>query len=246
MKSDLSKRAKEFDLSNIPSHIGMIMDGNGRWAKKKFWNRVRGHEKGTQTVRDMVAFCQEIGIQYLTLYAFSTENWERPAAEVSALMALLKKFIISERQEMADRDIRLNILGQLKRLPLDVQEEAVKTLEMTQNNQGMTLNLAISYGSREEVTAGVRALAEQVRNGRLDPQDITPDLISEHLYTAGMPDPDLIIRTSGEFRLSNFLMWQAAYSEIYITQTLWPDFNQEELISILRDYQKRDRRFGKV
>ena len=230
----------------LPVHVGMIMDGNGRWAQKRLMNRVRGHEKGTRTVRDVVTACRELGIQYLTLYAFSTENWGRPKTEVKALMLLLKKFIISEREEMESRNIRLNILGQIDKLPPDIQEEARQTMDLTRNNTSLVLNLALSYGSREEITRAVRSLADKVRQGRLNPEDITEESISAHLYTAQMPDPDLIIRTSGEFRLSNFLMWQAAYAEIYISDTLWPDFSREELIHILKNYQERDRRFGKV
>jgi undecaprenyl diphosphate synthase len=246
LKSDFSELTKNLDPGKLPCHVGMIMDGNGRWAKKKLMNRVRGHEQGSKTVRDIVTTSRKIGIQYLTLYAFSTENWARPEREVSALMGLLKKFVVSERQELNDQDICLNILGQISRLPKDVQKEACKTLEMTKNNKSMVLNLALNYGSREEITTCVRTLALKVSQGELRPEDITSESISNHLYTRGMPDPDLIIRTSGEFRLSNFLMWQAAYSELYITSTLWPDFTGKEFISILQEYQKRDRRFGKV
>ncbi|WP_022664198.1 isoprenyl transferase [Desulfospira joergensenii] len=249
MRSDPSESgadAKGLNPDILPVHVGMIMDGNGRWAQKRLMNRIRGHEKGTRTVRDIVSACRELGIQYLTLYAFSTENWGRPQAEVKALMVLLKKFIISEREEMESRDIRLNILGQLDKLPGDIQEEAQKTMDLTRENRSMTLNLALSYGSREEITRAVQSLADQVAQGSLKPGDITEESISAHLYTASMPDPDLIIRTSGEFRLSNFLMWQAAYAEIYITDTLWPDFTREEFIHILKNYQERDRRFGKV
>ncbi len=245
MRSDLPG-ARELDPESLPVHVGMIMDGNGRWAKKRLMNRVKGHEKGTQTVRDIVSACRKLGIKYLTLYAFSTENWGRPSREVKALMVLLKKFIISERQEMVSQDIRLNILGQMDRLPGDIQEEAQKTRALTRNNRGMVLNLALSYGGREEITHAVRRLAQKVSQGELTPRDITQESICHHLYTAAMPDPDLIIRTSGEFRLSNFLLWQAAYSEIYITDTLWPDFSPEELVRILKNYQQRDRRFGKV
>lgn len=230
----------------LPVHVGMIMDGNGRWAQNRLMNRIRGHEKGTRAVREIVAACRELEIQYLTLYAFSTENWGRPQGEIKALMHLLKKFIVSEREEMKAKDIRLNMLGQLDKLPLDIQEEARQTMDFTRNNSTMVLNLAVSYGSREEITRAVRNMAAEIKQGSLGPEDVTEEAISAHLYTAGMPDPDLIIRTSGEFRLSNFLMWQAAYAEIYITDTLWPDFTREELIHILKNYQERDRRFGKV
>jgi undecaprenyl diphosphate synthase len=222
------------------------MDGNGRWAKKKLMNRVKGHEQGSQTVRTIVTACTELGIGTLTLYAFSTENWARPKPEVKALMILLKKFIISERDTLIENNIRLNIIGQKHRLPLDVQKEVEKTLALTENNNKMVLNLALSYGSREEITTAVKAIAKKIESKELDSDDITQKIISDHLYTKDLPDPDLIIRTSGEYRLSNFLLWQAAYSEFYISHTLWPDFSKKEFINILNDFQKRDRRFGKV
>ena len=245
MKSDSTADAGPV-LEKMPKHIGIIMDGNGRWAKKKLMNRVKGHETGSQTVRTIVTACAQIGIPTLTLYAFSTENWDRPKTEVSALMHLLKQFLVSERDLLTQNNIRLNIIGQKHRLPQDVQAEMNTTLELTKSNTGMLLNLALSYGSREEITSAVTTISRKVASGELTAEQITPQLISDYLYTAGMPDPDLIIRTSGEYRLSNFLMWQAAYAEIYISQTLWPDFSEEELIEILKDYQKRDRRFGKV
>jgi len=230
----------------MPRHIAIIMDGNGRWAKKRLMNRVKGHEQGSATVRAIVTACRELGVEVLTLYAFSTENWARPRAEVSALMTLLKKFIVNERGELAKNNIRLNILGQKHRLPKDVQREVDTTLDLTRENTGMILNLALSYGAREEITTALKQIAEKIESKALTCDDITPELISDHLYTRTMPDPDLIIRTSGEFRLSNFLMWQAAYAEIFISDTLWPDFSREELLSILKNFQERDRRFGKV
>lgn len=245
MKSNGSNNVP-LDPEKLPAHIGIIMDGNGRWAKKRLMNRVKGHEKGSATVREIVTACRKLGIGTLTLYAFSTENWARPKAEVTALMALLKKFIVSERTTLLENDIRLNIIGQKHRLPEDVQKQVDETIDLTAKNKGMLLNLALSYGSREEITSAVRQIASKVQNGHIQTDDITPDLISAHLYTQGMPDPDLIIRTSGEFRLSNFLMWQAAYAEIFISETLWPDFSETELVEILKNYQGRDRRFGKV
>lgn len=234
------------DREKLPAHIAIIMDGNGRWAKKRLMNRVKGHEKGSSTVRAVVRACRELGIGTLTLYAFSTENWARPKAEVTALMKLLKKFIISERDELANNNIRLNIIGQRHRLPSDVKKEVDETCALTADNNGMVLNLALSYGAREEITQAVEQIAQKVEKGQLSAADICQETISDHLYTKNMPDPDLIIRTSGEFRLSNFLMWQAAYSEIYISETLWPDFSKQELIDILINFQQRDRRFGKV
>jgi len=239
-------QAERLDPGKLPFHVAMIMDGNGRWAKKRLMNRVKGHERGSQTVRSIVTAARELGIGMLTLFAFSTENWERPKIEVSALMLLLKRFLVSERDELMTRGVRLNILGHPKKLPEDVRREADKTVEMTRNNQGMVLNLALSYGSRQEITDGVQTLAQKIETGLIQPQDINEEMISDHLYTRQMPDPDLIVRTSGEFRLSNFMLWQAAYSELFITQTLWPDFTREEFIEILINFQKRDRRFGQV
>ena len=245
MKSNLIQEASA-DLKTLPTHVAIIMDGNGRWAKKRLMNRVRGHEQGSDTVRSIVTASRELGIKILTLYAFSTENWARPESEVKALMSLLKKFIVAEREDLQKNNIRLNMIGQRDKLPPDVRQELDKTLELTGNNEEMTLNLALSYGSREELTRAVRKIAVKLASKQLSPEDIIEDLISAHLYTSGMPDPDLIIRTSGEYRLSNFLLWQAAYSELYITDTLWPDFTKEEFIEILKNYQTRDRRFGKV
>ncbi|MCK5836710.1 MAG: isoprenyl transferase [Desulfobacula sp.] len=245
MKSD-GKKESGLDVEKLPAHVAIIMDGNGRWAKKRLMNRVRGHEKGSDTVRSIVTSARELGIGTLTLYAFSTENWTRPKAEVKTLMLLLKRFMKSERDDLRDQDICLNILGQKHKLPLDVQKEADKTIQLTRNNQGMVLNLALSYGSRQEITQAMKTLAWKIKSNEIQPDEITEEMVSGHLYTAQMPDPDLIIRTSGEFRLSNFMMWQAAYSELYITDTLWPDFTKEEFVEILINFQKRDRRFGKV
>jgi len=236
----------DLDLSRLPQHVAIIMDGNGRWAKKRLFNRIKGHERGSETVRMVVRTSRRIGIRYLTLYAFSTENWQRPKTEVTALMALLKKFLRQERAEMLENNIRLHAIGQTDRLPADVQQTLRETQDQTRKNDGMQLNLALSYGGRAEILGMVQAIAEEVATGKLAPQSVTEDTINDHLYTREIPDPDLMIRTSGEMRISNFLLWQLAYSEIFITDTLWPDFNQEEYLHILRDFQQRDRRFGKV
>lgn len=228
----------------FPRHIAIIMDGNGRWAKKRLLNRVKGHEEGTESVRVIVRTCREIGIEVLTLYAFSTENWRRPKYEVKSLMAILKRFLISELNEMLANNIRFNAIGQLDRLPGDVQTVIRDTMAATSHNKGMVLNLALSYGSRDEIVLAVQKAAADVQNGLLALDDLTPDLFSEYLYTKGMPDPDLLIRTSGEMRISNFLLWQIAYSEIYITDILWPDFRKEALLEAVRHYRKRERRFG--
>ncbi len=235
------------DRSTLPSHIAVIMDGNGRWAKKKLLNRINGHEKGADTVRMVVRTCREIGISYLTLYAFSTENWQRPKAEVSALMVLLKKFLVSEKKDMEDNNIRFNVIGEKERLPAAVSDEIRKTIDATKKNDGMCLNLALSYGGRAEITKAVKEIAGKVKDGRISSADlISQEIVAQHLYTAAMPDPELLIRTSGEMRISNFLLWQIAYTEIHVTNTLWPDFTKDELIQIIKEYQKRDRRFGRV
>jgi undecaprenyl diphosphate synthase len=234
------------DPAKLPSHVAIIMDGNGRWAKKRLLNRIQGHEKGSETVRTIVRACRKIGIPYLTLYAFSTENWQRPKSEVVALMTLLKKFLDSEQKEMLDNNIRLYAIGQIERLPENVRQALHKVMELTKKNDGMILNLALSYGGRAEIVKMVKEIAIKAKDGGMDPDSITPEIISEHLYTSQLPDPDLLIRTSGEMRISNFLLWQIAYSEIYITDTLWPDFGKDEFVQILKDYQQRERRFGKV
>lgn len=230
----------------LPSHIAVIMDGNGRWAQKRLLNRVKGHEKGADTVRMVVRTCREIGIRFLTLYAFSTENWERPKSEITALMTLLKRFLAGEKQEMLDNNIRLNAIGQTGRLPADVRDTLNDTMAATAGNDGMWLNLALSYGARTEIVEAVKKIAGEVKSGAIEPASITPELISQHLYTADIPDPELLIRTSGEFRISNFLLWQIAYSELHVTPTLWPDLTRDELIEILKNFQQRERRFGRV
>ena len=245
MKSDFQQDVN-LDPDTLPSHVAIIMDGNGRWAKKKLMNRIKGHEHGSDTVRSIVTAARELGIKVLTLYAFSTENWARPKHEIKALMMLLKKFIISQRSELSRNNIRLNIIGQKYKLPPDVQKEIDTTIDLTKKGNKMLLNLALSYGAREEITTAVQNIAKKIESKEIAVKDITHDLICDHLYTKSMPDPDLIIRTSGEYRLSNFLLWQAAYSEIYISDTLWPDFSKEEFVEILKNFQKRDRRFGKV
>ncbi len=241
---EVAARKKGLDLKQLPTHVAIIMDGNGRWAKLRLLNRIHGHERGAETVRAIVTASREIGIPTLTLYAFSTENWQRSAMEVAALMSLLKKFLESEKPVMLANGIRLNAIGQIERLPKDVQDVLLQTIEATRHNPGMVLNLALSYGSRAEIVRMVRILAEEARAGSLDPHSITEKTVSAHLYTHNLPDPDLLIRTSGEMRISNFLLWQIAYSELHITRTLWPDFSQNEYLDILKNYQQRERRFG--
>jgi len=230
----------------LPKHVAVIMDGNGRWAKKRAWLRIRGHEKGVDTVRTVVETSREVGIAYLTLYAFSTENWQRPEAEVHALMTLLTRFLKSEAANLNKNEIRLNAIGQIDRLPPKVRSVLADTMAQTAKHQKMTLNLALSYGARDELTRAIRKAAQKIADGELTAIDISEEIISQHLDTAGMPDPDLMIRTSGEMRISNFLLWQIAYAELFITPTLWPDFSREEYLKILENYGNRERRFGKT
>ena len=234
------------DLAKLPSHIAIIMDGNGRWAKQRLMNRINGHEKGADAVRRIVRTCREIGIEILTLYAFSTENWQRPKTEVSALMDLLKRFLKSELKEMLDNNVRLNTIGQTLRMPKSVRDLLHQNMEMTASNTGLTLNLALSYGGRAEIVDMVKQIASHVKNGLLESSAITPEIVADNLYTRGICDPDLLIRTGGDMRISNFLLWQIAYTEIFVTETLWPEFSREEFMAILADFQKRERRFGRV
>ncbi len=229
---------------NLPRHVAVIMDGNGRWAKKKAMNRIRGHEEGAESVREIVRTSREIGISWLTLYAFSEENWRRPSYEIAALMRLLKHFLKSELKEMLENGIRLQTIGRTYKLPEDVQELLSETVSRTASNENMVLTLALSYGGRQEITDAFQEMAKKIEAGEVASKDVTEDLVCDFLYTKGMPDPDLLIRTSGECRVSNFLLWQIAYAEIYVTPTLWPDFRKEEYFKALEDYQRRERRFG--
>ena len=232
------------DKDKLPRHIAIIMDGNGRWAKKNALRRIAGHRKGAEAVRNTVRICREIGIQYLTLYAFSVENWRRPADEIEALMSLLEEFLISELKEMLDNNIRLAAIGNINVLYERVKKILYKTIEQTSKNSGMTLNLALSYGGRDEIVEAVKRILRDSEAGEIKKEDMTKEIFSKYLYTADMPDPDLLIRTSGEYRLSNFLLWQSAYTELYFVDVLWPDFSRENLIEIIADYQSRERRFG--
>ena len=232
--------------SDNPRHIAIIMDGNGRWAKQRGLPRVMGHREGIKSVREIIEACGELGVEVLTLYTFSTENWRRPKDEVSALMKLLLKTIQKEIGELIRNNVRLTVIGNLEHLPDAARKSMETAIEKTRSNTGLNLNLALSYGSREELVHAVKRIALQVANGELDPNDVSSQTIQNNLYTAGMPDPDLLIRTSGEFRISNFLLWQLAYTEIFITDVLWPDFRKPDLLKAIEDFQKRERRFGKV
>lgn len=231
---------------NLPKHLAIIMDGNGRWAKKKGMMRVFGHENGTKAVSETVESCARLGIENLTLYAFSTENWNRPKFEVDTLMKLLISSLKKELKKLQKNEIRLNTIGNLDMLPPDAHQELKSVIEQTKNNTRMTLTLALSYGSREEIISAVKAISEKIKNNHIAITDISESLIGQHLYTHNLPDVDLVIRTSGEQRISNFLLWQSAYAEFYFTEVLWPDFREKDLHEAIINYQKRERRFGKT
>lgn len=230
----------------IPLHVAIIMDGNGRWAKKRGFLRTMGHEKGVDAVRETVEAATELGIGYLTLYAFSTENWARPKYEIDALMKLLVKSVNKERKTFMDNNIRLMAIGDLENLPARSYSELMKAIEDTSANTGLRLVLALSYSSRWEIVEAARSMAKKIREGTLKPEEITQEAFSGFLTTDSIPDPELLIRTSGEYRVSNFLLWQIAYTELYFTPTLWPDFSKEEFYKAVIDYQGRERRFGKT
>ncbi len=229
-----------------PRHVAIIMDGNGRWAKERGVSRSKGHEAGAESVRAVVRECRSRGVEVLTLYSFSTENWKRPAAEVAALMALLKSFVLSERKELMEQGIQVRVIGEVQRLPLFVRKPLKMLCNDSEKNIGMVLNLALSYGSRAEIVQAVRSVARDAIAGKVDPDSITEAVINDRLYTRGLPDPDLLIRTSGELRLSNFLLWQLAYTEIYVADTYWPDFREAGLNLAFEAYAQRRRRFGKT
>jgi undecaprenyl diphosphate synthase len=228
----------------LPRHLAIIMDGNGRWAARRSLDRIAGHHQGAESVRNIVRASREIGIPYLTLFAFSSENWSRPQGEVEALMILLSKYLSSELQEMLDNGIRLQAIGDLARLPREVASVLNETTKRTSQSNAMTLTLALSYGGRDDILQAMRRIMVSCRDGILSPGEINEDFFSKYLWTSNLPDPDLLIRTSGEMRISNFFLWQLAYTEIYVTPTFWPDFNKQELIQALLSYQERERRFG--
>ena len=231
---------------NLPKHLAIIMDGNGRWAKQKGLLRAFGHEKGTKSVRITVETCAKLGIENLTLYAFSTENWNRPKLEVDTLMKLLVNSLKKELATLEKNDIRLNCIGNIELLPTKAKKELLSVIEKTKNNTRMTLTLALSYGSREELLNVVKIISEKVKNNIISIDTLDESIINEHLYTHNLPDVDLVIRTSGEHRISNFLLWQIAYAEFYFTEVLWPDFKEDDLYAAIISYQKRERRFGKT
>jgi undecaprenyl diphosphate synthase len=237
---------EQIDLGKVPEHIAIIMDGNGRWAKQRGAMRVFGHRNAVKAVRDTTEACAELGVKYLTLYAFSTENWSRPQEEVNALMELLVNTIRGETETLMKNKVRLMAIGNIRNLPGSCQRELQEAMQITQHNQGLTLVLALSYSGRWEIMEAVRQIAKEVEKGNLHSPDIDDKLFTRYLNTTGIPDPELLIRTSGEMRISNFLLWQIAYSEFYMSEILWPDFRREHLYEAIRSYQQRERRFGKI
>src|SRR6202142_1203913 len=232
--------------ASLPQHVAVIMDGNGRWAKSRSLPRVEGHRRGADSAREIIRTAGEGGIKYLTLYAFSAENWNRPKDEVDALMKYLIHYLKTETPELNKNNVRLEVIGQIWRLPENVQEHLKKSIQTLSKNNGLTLIMALSYGSRIEIVDALRRIAEKAKRGQLEPADINEEVISQHLWTRSFPDPDLLIRTSGEMRVSNFMLWQISYSEIYVTETLWPDFRRAAYLKALEDYARRHRRFGGV
>lgn len=228
----------------IPNHIAIIMDGNGRWAQKRHFPRIMGHRKGVEAVREIIKSCRELKINYLTLYAFSSENWGRPKEEIDALMGLLESFLKKEFNQLQENGIRLMAIGDLTRLPVSTRETLQKIIVKTSQNREMILTLALSYGSRDEIVRAIQKIGQEIASGSLLPEDISDLEVQAKLDTVGLPDPDLLIRTSGEMRISNFLLWQLAYTELYFTETLWPDFSKEELKRAVSEYGHRQRRFG--
>lgn len=230
----------------IPKHVAIIMDGNGRWAKERGLPRTEGHRRGADSVKEVIETCGEIGVEYVTLYAFSTENWKRPKSEVDSLMKMLERFLKQKTKELQSKNVRLQAIGRLHDLPESCQAQLHKSIEATAQNTGLTLIFALSYGAREEIVDGIKSLLDSVEKGHLDKGMIDAEVFSKHLYTRYYPDPDLLIRTSGEMRLSNFLLWQLSYTEFYITSVLWPDFRREELMKAIQEFSRRQRRFGGV
>ncbi len=243
---DREKQKKLKESGEVPEHVAIIMDGNGRWAKRRGNLRTYGHKAGVDSVRDITEACAQIGVKYLTLYAFSTENWGRPRTEVNALLKLLANSLRKEARNLDKNNIRLATIGQIDRFPARCKRELEEAMELTRDNDRLHLCLALSYSGRWDILEAVKKLAQSVKEGELEPEEIDDELLGSRLSTAEFPDPDLIIRTSGEYRISNFLLWQLAYSELYITETYWPDFRRNELYDAIRSFQERDRRFGKV
>lgn len=244
--SDLKQLPTDLDKSRLPNHVAVIMDGNGRWAKRQGRPRILGHQRGVDALKDLLRCCKDWGVPALTAYAFSTENWGRPLAEVEFLMTLFERVLRRELEELISENVRIRFVGNLEALPDSLQAEIERSMQETKDCQDVQFTVATNYGGRQEILQATRAIAQQVQEGLLQPQDVNEALFEKHLYTTGLPHPDLLIRTSGEMRISNFLLWQMAYAEIYVTQTLWPDFDRSAFHEALKNYQGRDRRFGKV
>lgn len=233
-------------MTRIPQHIALIMDGNGRWAQQRGMPRSMGHRAGVEALRNIVRLSDNLGVKYLTVYAFSTENWKRPRSEIGILMSLLKEYVVKELDELHANNVKIQVLGNMENIPDDVRAAYVLACEKTKNNKGLVLNVALNYGSRAEITQACKRIVMDVLQGSIKYEDITEDLFAEYLFTKGCPEPELIVRTSGEMRLSNFLLWQAAYSEIVVVKELWPDFNEQSLLEAIRIFQNRERRFGGI
>jgi len=245
-KEDVLRQSLLKERGQIPEHVAIIMDGNGRWAKERGRMRIQGHKAGVDSVRDAIEACAQLGVGHLTLYAFSTENWRRPKAEISALMKLLIQTLRKETLNLNKNDLKLNAIGELERLPSVCLNELREGIEMTKDNQRMVITLALSYSGRWDITNAIKSISEKVKNGELQSEDINDEVIHAHLATSEMPDPDLLIRTGGDFRISNFLLWQSAYTEFFITDTYWPDFRRTNIYEAIEAYQTRERRFGMI
>jgi len=238
--------AQKINKEQLPKHIAIIPDGNGRWANSRRMPRNVGHREGTNTLKEIVKYCAEIGIEYLTIYAFSTENWKRPEGEVNSLMSLIQEFLQNAERELSGSNVQIRVIGNIFGLSENLQEEIPKVVEMTRFNTGLILNIALNYGGRDEIVNAIRQIAKEIKDNKINVNDVDEELISKKLYTYGVPDPDLLIRTGGEKRLSNFLLWQAAYTEIWCSDVLWPDFKKEHLLEAVYDYQNRERRYGGI
>ncbi len=237
---------RKINENKLPKHIAIIPDGNGRWANSKGMPRNAGHREGSNTLKEIVEHCAEIGIEYLTIYAFSTENWKRPQSEVDSLMSLIQEFLQKAEQNLSGKNVQIRIIGNIFGLSKNLQKEIPKVVEMTRRNTGLVLNIALNYGGRDEIVNAVQQIANEIKDNKINVSDVNEQLISNKLYTSNVPDPDLLIRTGGEKRLSNFLLWQAAYTEIWCSDVLWPDFKKEDLLKAIYNYQNRERRYGGI
>lgn len=246
IKSLFKKKEYKIDMKDLPVHLAIIMDGNGRWARKRGLSRSVGHREGSKTLKRLVLFCSEIGIKHLTVFAFSTENWKRPKKEVNTLMSLMHEYLKNADRELKGKDVRIRVFGDLRQLPDDIQKQITKVCKSTQNRKGMSFNIALNYGGRSEIVQAVKKIANDVKKGVISVDDIDEQVISDRMYTLGIPEPDLLIRSSGEKRLSNFMLWQLAYTELWFSDVLWPDFTKETILQAFEEYQQRKRRYGGI